>query len=86
MPAWENYLLLINYSAWPHHNKPKRRTVLVASHVHKNYSIFVEDRKQIVKIKMDELALKSVVIHDPKIIEELCRLGGELEKIENLEK
>jgi imidazole glycerol phosphate synthase subunit HisF len=45
-----------------------------------------EDGKQIVKMKMDELALKYVVIHDPEIIEELCRLGGELEKMEKVEK
>ena len=45
-----------------------------------------ENGKQIVKMKMDELALKYVVIHDPEIIEELCRLGGELEKMEKLEK
>jgi len=45
-----------------------------------------ENGKQIVKMKMDELALKYVVIHDPEIVEELCRLGGELEKMEKLEK
>ena len=45
-----------------------------------------ENGKQIVKMKMDELALKYVGIHDPEIVEELCRLGGELEKMEKLEK
>jgi hypothetical protein len=45
-----------------------------------------ENGKQILKMKMDELALKYVVIHDPEIVEELCRLGGELEKMEKLEK
>jgi hypothetical protein len=37
-------------------------------------------------MKMDELALKYVVIHYPEIIEELCRLGRELEKLEKLKK
>ena len=45
-----------------------------------------ENGKQIAKMKMDGLALKYVVIHDPEIVEELCRLGGELEKMEKLEK
>ena len=45
-----------------------------------------EDGKQTVKMKMDELALKYVVIHYPEIIEELCRLGRELKKLEKLKK
>ena len=36
--------------------------------------------------KMDELARKYVMTHDKKIIEELYRLGRELEKTEKLEK
>ena len=36
--------------------------------------------------KMVELARKYLMTHDPGIIKELYRLGGELEKIEKLEK
>ena len=35
---------------------------------------------------MDELVRKYLETHDPEIIEELCRLGGELEKMEKVEK
>jgi hypothetical protein len=45
-----------------------------------------EEGKRTVKMKMDALARKYVVIHDPEIIDELCRLGGELEKMDKLEK
>ena len=40
----------------------------------------------ILEQKMDELARKYVETHHPEIIDELCRLGGELEKMEKLEK
>ena len=36
--------------------------------------------------KMVELAGKHLMTHDPEIIKELYRLGGDLEKAEKLEK
>ena len=42
-------------------------------------------REEIEK-RMDELARKYVVTHDKEIIEELCRLGREIENLEKLKK
>ncbi len=44
--------------------------------------IFRRDPREEIEQKMDELARKYVETHDKEIIEELYRLGRELEKLE----